>query len=150
MKSLIPLLLSTTLLSSPFALANGSTTLSEGSEKMASGSVLVLAGGASIIHETAEASGELIVDSIKASGEVVVITLSAAADSTASVIMHLSKASEVVAELALGTVITASAVTTSAAAGTSILLGHLLIHAGEVLLFIPHNELAIGLHSHAM
>lgn len=149
-KQLGALACATTLLCSPVIQADGSGTASEGSAMVASGSVMVLAGGASIITEIAEASGTMVVHSVEVAGDVIILTLSATAASAELVVIHLSAATAIASSLVAGAVVTASAVTSSAIGGTSFVIGHLLVHAGEVLMFIPHHDLAIGLHSHVM
>jgi 2-keto-3-deoxy-6-phosphogluconate aldolase len=95
-------------------------------------------------------SAELVVASVEVAGEVVIITLEAGLESAEQIIIHASAAGEASAALVAGTVITASAVTIASAAGASLLLGHILLHGAEVLLFIPHGDLTVGLHSHML
>lgn len=150
MKLGLSLLLFTTLIFSQGAFANGSETASKGSTIIASGSVMIIAGGASVIAETAAASGTMIVHSVETTGEIITITLQATVDSAKLATVHLSAATAIASGLVAGAVVSVTTVTSAAVGGTSVVIGHLLTHAGEVLLFIPHHDLAIGLHSHAM
>lgn len=130
--------------------ADGSETASLGVASMLMGSAMIVGGSLEVIADSVAASAELVVASVEVAGEVVIITLEAGAESAEQIIIHASAAGHASAALAVGTVITASAVTVTSAAGASILLGHILLHGAEVLLFIPHGDLAVGLHSHKL
>jgi hypothetical protein len=138
------------LVLSQASLGNGSNTASEGSLVGSVGSTMVVAGGASAIAEVIDASGHMVVASVETSGDLVVLTLNTMIDGvqgSAQVIIEASSMAVTSSALVAGSIVE---VTSIMAVGGSLIIGHLLVHAGEVLLFIPQHALALGLHSHKL
>lgn len=135
---------------SAHATTDGSKTLSAGAASLGLGSALVVAGGSEVLMEASNFAGELTVASVEVAGEVVIITLEAGAGSVEQVVLHVSSATAIASEVVVGSVVTVSEVMATVVGGGSVVVGHLLMHVGEVLLFIPHHEMALGLHSHEL
>lgn len=147
MKSFLSLIVIYLSLSWMPAVADGSTTASQGSVTALSGSIAVVAGGAEVLAQVVLVSGYMVVDSVALTGELTELTLRAVGqglETSSHVVINLTSASLEATALVVGSVLE---ITTVVALTGSHAIGHLLLFGGEVLMFVPHKHLIMGMHS---
>ncbi|GAB5415016.1 MAG: hypothetical protein Cons2KO_26190 [Congregibacter sp.] len=134
------------ILVSPFALSDGSQTISKGSAQISKGSIEIGEEASQLFATAAAGSVQFVVDFIEVAGEtaeVVLITGSEVATTSATVTVSMTSAAVASLAISAGAVLDVIQI---AAEDSAIVLGYLLMDGDRVLLFVAPEASPLTLH----